>query len=95
MNILRVNRSNKNVSIANIRTRMAIIDQLYGMRYRYVIEFENLFQKLTAELKGKGKGSLYIFQYPVRGTAQSVVQLLPSLADLLIPTPTRLLREAL
>ena len=70
---------------------MAIIDQLHGMRYRYVIEFENVFQKLTAELKGKA--SLHIFQYPVRETAQSVVDLLPSLADLFIPTPTRLLRE--
>ena len=43
----------------------------------------------------KGKGMfLYIAQYPVRWTAQSVVHFLPPLADLFIPTPTRLLREA-
>ena len=42
--------------------------------------------------KGKGKGSFYIAQYPVRRTAQSAVHLLPSLGgDLFIPTPTRLL----
>ena len=42
----------------------------------------------------KGKGSFYIAQYPVRWTAQSALHFLPSLADLFIPTPTRLLREA-
>ena len=36
----------------------------------------------------------YIAQYPVRWTAQSASHLLPSLTDLFIPTPTRLLREA-
>ena len=41
----------------------------------------------------KGKGSFYIAQYPVRWTAQSALHFLPPLADLLIPTPTRLLRE--
>ena len=41
-----------------------------------------------------GKGSFYIAQYPVRWTAQSALHFLPSLADLFIPTPTRLLREA-
>ena len=40
------------------------------------------------------KGSFYIAQYPVRWTAQSALRFLPSLADLFIPTPTRLLREA-
>ncbi len=40
------------------------------------------------------KGSLYIAQYPVRWTAQSALHFLPPLADLFIPTPTRLLREA-
>ena len=44
--------------------------------------------------KGKGKGSFYIAQYPVRWTAQCALHFLPSLADLFIPTPTRLLREA-
>ena len=44
--------------------------------------------------KGKGKGSFYIAQYPVRWTAESALHCLPSLADLFIPTPTRLLREA-
>ena len=44
--------------------------------------------------KKKGKGSFYIAQYPVRRTAQSAVHFLPSLVDLFIPTPTRLLREA-
>ena len=43
----------------------------------------------------KGKGSFfYIAQYPVRWTAQSALHFLPSLADLFIPTPTRLLQEA-
>ena len=44
--------------------------------------------------KDKGKGSFYIAQYPVRWTAQSALHFLPPLADLFIPTPTRLLREA-
>ena len=44
--------------------------------------------------KGKGKGSFYIAQYPVRWTAQNASHFLPSLTDLFIPTPTRLLREA-
>ena len=38
-------------------------------------------------LKGKGKGSFYIAQYPVRWTAQSASHFLPSLTDLFIPTP--------
>ena len=42
----------------------------------------------------KGKGSFYIAQYPVRWTAQSALHFLPPLADLFIPTQTRLLREA-
>ena len=42
----------------------------------------------------KGKGSFSIAQYPVRWTAQSALHFLPPLADLFIPTPTRLLREA-
>ena len=42
----------------------------------------------------KGKGMFYIAQYSVRRTAQSVLHFLPSLTDLFIPTPTRLLREA-
>ena len=37
--------------------------------------------------KGKGKGSFYIAQYPVRWTAQSASHCLPSLTDLFIPTP--------
>ena len=45
-------------------------------------------------LKGKGKCSFYIAQYPVRWTAQTALNVLPSLTDLFIPTPTRLLREA-
>ena len=40
------------------------------------------------------KGSFYIAQYPVRRTAQNALHFLSSLADLFIPTPTRLLREA-
>ena len=44
--------------------------------------------------KGKGKGSFYIAQYPVRWTAQFALHFLPSLTNLFIPTPTRLLREA-
>ena len=42
----------------------------------------------------KSKGSFYIAQYPVRRTHQSAVHFLPSLADLFIPIPARLLREA-
>ena len=42
----------------------------------------------------KVKGSFYIAQYPVCWTAQIALHFLPSLADLFIPTPTRLLREA-
>ena len=42
----------------------------------------------------KGEGSFYIAQDPVRWTAQSALHFLPPLADLFIPTPTRLLREA-
>ena len=40
------------------------------------------------------KGSFYIAQYPVRWTAQRALHFLPPLADLFIPKPTRLLREA-
>ena len=36
---------------------------------------------------GKGKGSFYIAQYPVRWAAQSALHFLPSLTDLFIPTP--------
>ena len=36
---------------------------------------------------GKGKGSFYIAQYPVRWTARSALHCLPSLTDLFIPTP--------
>ena len=42
----------------------------------------------------KSKGSFNIAQYPVSWTAQSALHVLPSLADLFIPTPRRLLREA-
>ena len=48
----------------------------------------------NSEKKKEGKGSFYIAQYPVRWTAQSASHFLPPLADLFIPTPTRLLREA-
>ena len=44
--------------------------------------------------KKEGKGSFYIAQYPVRWTAQSALHFLPPLADLFIPTPTRLLPKA-
>ena len=48
---------------------------------------------------GRWRGGPYkrgttVVQYPVRWTAQSAIHFFPSLADLLIPTPTRLLREA-
>ena len=46
------------------------------------------------EEERKGKGSFYIAQYPVRWTVQSALHFSPPLADLFIPTPTRLLREA-
>ena len=44
--------------------------------------------------KGKGKGSFYVAQYPVRWTAQRSLHFLTSLADLFNPTPTRFLWEA-
>ena len=41
------------------------------------------------------KGSFYTVQHPVRLTAQSALHFFaPSPADLFIPKPTRLLREA-
>ena len=49
---------------------------------------------LPTMVKVKGKGSFYIAQNPVRWTAQSALHFLPPLADLFIPTPTRLLQEA-
>ena len=49
---------------------------------------------LTYYIKKRSRYFFYIAQYPVRWTAQSALHFLPSLADLLIPTPTRLLREA-
>ena len=51
-------------------------------------------QKGETEYFPIGKGSFYIAQYPVRWTAQSALHFLPSLTDLFIPTPTRLLLEA-
>ena len=48
----------------------------------------------TSDIKGKGKGRFYIAQYPVRWTAQRALHFLPPLTDMFIPTPTRLLREA-
>ena len=38
------------------------------------------------ERYGKGKGSFYIAQYPVRWTAQSSLHFLPSLIALFMPT---------
>ena len=49
---------------------------------------------MCSQSSSKGKGSFYIAQYPVRLTAQSALRFLPSLADLFIPTPTRLLRDS-
>ena len=61
-----------------------------------IIMMSNAYIMLSSNfpcLKGK-KGSFYIAQYPVRWTAQSALHFLNPLADLFIPTPTRLLREA-
>ena len=44
--------------------------------------------------KKKVKVVFYIAQYPVRWTAQNASHFFPSLTDLFIPTPSRLLREA-
>ena len=49
---------------------------------------------VTFRIIKKGKGSFYIAQYPICLTAQIALHFLPSLTDLFIPTPTRLLREA-
>ena len=52
-------------------------------------------QHISFHFKGeKGKGSFYVAQYTVRWTAQSALHLFPSLKDLFIPTPTRLLLDA-
>ncbi len=63
-----------------------------------MVQFDQLLRKGSYDGK-KGKvtfsdPSFYIAQYPVRRTAQSALRFLPPLADLFIPTPTRLLREA-
>ena len=48
-----------------------------------------------AEMSNSSKKcSFYIAQYPVSWTAQRALHFLPSLADMFIPTPTQLLREA-
>ena len=49
-------------------------------------EFVNHNHQGWGSSKGKGKGSFYIAQYPVRWTAQSALHF-PPLADLFIPTP--------
>ena len=72
-------------------------DKLY--KIRWFIEFLNssfmdVYCPYGNFVVKKGKGSFYIAQYPVRWTAQSALHFLPSLADLFMPTPTRLLREA-
>ena len=54
----------------------------------------NIAVKKVSDVEKKSKGSFYIAQYPVRWTAQSALRFLPSLADLFIPTPNRLLRQA-
>ena len=58
--------------------------------YQHVIFIGFIYRNMYV----KGKGSFYIAQYPVRWTAQRALHFLPPLADLFIPTPTRLLREA-
>ena len=60
------------------------ISHLINFIFQYVITSQVVVIKVV----------FYIAQYPVRRTAQSALHCLPSLADLLIPTPTRLLREA-
>ena len=46
------------------------------------------------EVNRKSTKKNYIAQYPVRWTAESASHFLPSLTDLFISTPTRVLREA-
>ena len=68
-------------------------------RFQFVVYFKpaiNFLMVMVMNFWGegkKGKGSFYIAHYPVRWTAQSALHFLPSLADLFIRTPTRLLRE--
>ena len=57
-------------------------------------KIQNVFVLVIFSDNKKGKGSFYIAQYLVRWTAQSALHFLPSLTDLFIPKPTRLLREA-
>ena len=66
-----------------------------GFRSKYsTTDHIHAINQLKEKCREYKKGSFYIAQYPVRWTAQSALHFLPSLADLFIPTPTRLLREA-
>ncbi len=60
----------------------------------YCSHLWHIHTKTQLKKSHKCKGSVYLAQYPVRWTAQSALHFLPPLADLFIPTPTRLLREA-
>ena len=58
------------------------------------LEVSVMYNCLVFGIKRKVNVVFYIMQYPVRWTAQSALHFLPSLTDLFIPTPIRLLREA-
>ena len=80
---------NDNIRPVLLPTQPTIHNMLYGtatqlQRTASILAAMNIRDRIV---KGKGKGSFYIAQYPVRWTAQSALHFLPSLTDLFIPTP--------
>ncbi len=82
---------NSNENPSSARKTSVCTSIVYELRNYVMLSFTTL---TVNALSHTCKGSFYIAQYPVRWIAQSALHLLPPLADLFIPTPTRLLREA-
>ena len=78
----------------NVNIPFALVKVLVKLAYMSCNVCDMRGEDRAQLFKKKGKGSFYIAQYPVYWTAQSALHFLPSLTDLFIPTPTRLLREA-